>query len=305
VAVEPAWYSRDLLISFTGGEYAAFLATGGRRLRPRLARALQLARVTSGMRALDIGCGRGEMALHLARRGVDVTAIDVSSASLTLTAETLALATPDTQRRVRRVRSDAAVLPLPDSFFHRVLCLDVVEHLYPRQLSQTLREIRRVLRPDGYAVFHTLPNRWALEVGYPLLQRLWPRWPRQPRSAYERRVHVNELDLPSLARALDRAGLYCHVWLEGWTTAQARWAADQAAQAIGGRQFPDALRERAYPVLRTRPVTLIGEAVLRTPLRLVFANDIFAIAWRAESPPPASVWPRSLCERSLLWLAGR
>jgi len=40
-------------------------------------------------------------------------------------------------------------LPFEPGTFDRVLMLDVVEHLYPAELAEALREARRVLKPGG------------------------------------------------------------------------------------------------------------------------------------------------------------
>ncbi len=269
--VSPALYGRDLLLTFSGEEYADFLAGASRQLRPRLARALELARLLPDTHVLDIGCGRGEITLHAVRRGAVVTAIDFSADCLQLTWNTLALAPPAARARVRLLRADAAALPVDDKSVHRVFFLDVAEHLQPWQLRQALAEIRRVLRPDGWAVIHTLPNRWALNIGYKLMRRLWPGLPPEPRSTYEQQVHVNELDPIRLAAALDEAGLRHRVWLENWTVAHAHWGA--------GRQFADPLRDQSYPLLRQWWVRPTMRALMHTPLRWVLANDIFAIAW--------------------------
>jgi ubiquinone/menaquinone biosynthesis C-methylase UbiE len=57
----------------------------------------------------------------------------------------------------RALSGDLARLPFPDSTFHLVLAKYVFEHL--EQPKQVLTEMRRVLQPGGYLVFHT-PNRF-------------------------------------------------------------------------------------------------------------------------------------------------
>ncbi len=289
-AVPPSFYSRELLLAFSGGEYADFLAGGGRQLRPRLTRALELANLSPGMRVVDIGCGRGEITLHAARRGAVVTAVDFSAECLELTSATLALGPPDASARVHLSCADATALPVPDDSVHRVFFLDVAEHLRPWQLRQALAEVRRVLRPDGYTIIHTLPNRWALNFGYPLMRWLWPHLPAEPRSEYEKQVHVNELDPLQLSRALEEAGLHSRVWLENWTMVHARWAE--------GRRFADELRDRSYPVLRRWWIGPLTAAIMHTPLRLILANDIFALAWPRGGTTPACVWPRGWVEQA-------
>ncbi|MFQ6058724.1 MAG: class I SAM-dependent methyltransferase [Anaerolineae bacterium] len=282
-AVPSERYSQELLLTFSGEEYRHFLATGGQALRPRLARSLELAALEPGMRVLDIGCGRGEAVLHALWRGAEVVGVDYAGAPLRLTAHTLKLASSQEQGRVALGRADATRLPFADGAFDRVLMLDLVEHLHPWQLRLTLGEARRVLRSGGYLVLHSVPNRWALRYGYPLLRLFWPHLPASPRSPYEEEVHVNEQDLLSLREGLRQAGLAAAIWLEDWTTVQAVWQT--------GRRFADALREEGYPLLRRPALRALAALLMRTPLRLILANDLYAIAWPAgrEAPPVARV----------------
>nr|MBI5456052.1 class I SAM-dependent methyltransferase [Candidatus Levybacteria bacterium] len=48
-------------------------------------------------------------------------------------------------------------LPWPDNFFNFIFLCDVVEHLVPSDIPNLIREIKRVLRKDGYLVIVT-PN---------------------------------------------------------------------------------------------------------------------------------------------------
>jgi SAM-dependent methyltransferase len=317
--VPAALYSEDLLLAFTGGDYAAFLCTRGAALRPRLRRSLALARLRPGLRVLDLGCGRGEVTLHAAARGARVWALDYSPDCLRLTARTLALAPPAVRARVELVQADATALPLPAASVDRVLMLDVVEHLHPWQLARALREVRRVLRPDGWLVVHTVPNRWALQYGYPLLRLLRRNLPADPRTAYERQVHVNEQDPIGLRRLLQRCGFLPRVWLENLTVEQAAWRARHAADGpptpypsptAGGREATlpaahgrqagpcpvegeraladaargDDVRVGAYPLLRRPLVRGLVRLAMATPLCAIAANDIYAVARPAPLP---------------------
>ena len=274
-------YSAQLLAHFAAGAHEAYLAAGGRSMRPRLARALALADLRPGLEVVDVGCGRGEAAAHAARRGARVTALDFSAGALGLTRRTARLVgSPAGRGRLALVAAGAAALPLADGSADRVLLLDVAEHLQPWQLEAALAEVARILRPGGYVVIHTLPNRWALAVAYPLLRAAVPALPREARSAYERAVHVNEQDPLSLRRALSAAGLVSRVWVEEWTTRHAAWGA--------GRAFPDAARRAGYPTLARPRWRRWAAAIMRTPARWVVANDLFALAWLPGGEPPAA-----------------
>ncbi len=280
-------YDEETVLSFVGnGQYQDFIASKGDRLPPRMARSLLLMNLEPGMRVLDMGCGRGEIVLHAARQGAEVVGIDYSADCLRLTRRTLEVASDRDRARVTLCHADATAIPFRDEVFERVLMSDIVEHLHDWQISHAFREVYRALSPQGYLVLHTLPNRWALQYGYPLFRLLLlrlgsvqaRRLPSTPRSDVERSVHINEQDLLSLKRSLGEAGFAFEIWLENLTLDQATWQDE--------KRFTDVRRE-AYPILRSPLVRAVARLLMRTPLRLVIANDIYAIAWRADGEKPS------------------
>lgn len=265
-----------LLDVFSAGGYREFVEAGGRPLRLRPARALALAALRPGLDVIDIGCGRGEVALHAARRGCRVTALDFSLEGLAMTKEVAGLGPPD---GVRLIACGADALPLAAGSADRVLLLDIVEHLTQAAEARCLDEVRRILRPSGRVVIHTLPNRQALAT-YAAVAPFVRGLPRDPRSGYERIVHVNEHSPRDLSAALHNAGFDCRVWVEEWTS---RYAARSA-----GRTFPDRPRRQGYPTLAGPWARRMGRLLMATPLASWVGNDVFAVAWRAGDPPPPS-----------------
>ncbi len=105
-------------------------------------------------RVLDLGSGRGGLTVALQARGVSTTAIDLRFRNCAVT-----------RLRARRyglgnraITSIAERLPLADSLFDAVACLEVLEHV--GDPVALLREVRRVLKPDGRCVV-TVINRWS------------------------------------------------------------------------------------------------------------------------------------------------
>jgi len=99
-----------------------------------------------GKPLLDLGCGSGEAAVFFALRGADVTAVDVSGEMLRV-ARALA-----SQRgvAVQTAQVMAEAMPFADETFEYLYGNGVLHHV---TLEPTIREIRRVLKVGGRAVF--------------------------------------------------------------------------------------------------------------------------------------------------------
>lgn len=276
-SVPSSTYGQEWIeFSNSAKEYERFLKEG--ELRPRQLRSLALAALGAGDLVLDMGCGRGEVSLYCARLGLRVVATDYSEDCLLLAAQAKSLSDGSLPGPLVVARADSKSLPLRTGAVSKVLLLDVAEHLYPWELEEALAEAYRVLKPGGYLVVHTLPNRWALDVGYRWARFFFRRLPSNPRSEWERTVHINEQDIVGLHRVLAKVGFTARVWLEDSILAQARWQK-------GGRAFPAAdLRARAYPLLVNPLVRSLYKLVLATPLRLFLANDIYAVAFKGPLP---------------------
>ena len=99
-----------------------------------------------GRHVLDFGCGHGMAAVVLARRGARVTAFDLSHGYVREAADRARA----NGVAVRFVQADGERLPCADAAFDCVWGNAVLHHLDPETAG---RELRRVLRPGGVAVF--------------------------------------------------------------------------------------------------------------------------------------------------------
>jgi len=194
-------------------------------------RPLELADVKPGHRVLDVGCGRGEIVFQTAAIGATAVGVDYADAALAIAKATQKKHSVEIRDHTTFLQADATELPFDDATFDRLFLLDVVEHLAPAELLQTLREVRRVLSPDGRLVVHTSPNVWTRTYGYDIA-RVLAFLARRPRpqhpvvASYEELtrdpdydpekilLHINEQSALSLKLALLRAGLKSRVWLQ-------------------------------------------------------------------------------------------
>jgi SAM-dependent methyltransferase len=108
---------------------------------------LRVAEPLTGRRVLDAGCGAGALAAALLDRGATVAGVDSSRAMLKLAAARLAGRADLHQADVRDP------LPFPDEAFDIVVASLVMHYL--RDWEPTLRELHRVLGPDGRLVIST------------------------------------------------------------------------------------------------------------------------------------------------------
>ena len=208
------------------GGYDASAASGGLAAAEeyRIRRLLEIAGDVRGRRVLDLGCGRGELALLLARAGAaEVVGAEVSADALRVARDTLK-PHPEAARVTLREIPASGSLPFPDGRFDDVVLADVVEHLPDEVLRHALAEVRRILRPGGRVLIHTMPNQWYWWWGY-ALEMWYTRWvarrPLTPHFLAFRSLndptHINQQSPRSLRRALARAGLRARVWVETTT----------------------------------------------------------------------------------------
>ncbi|HEX9870345.1 MAG TPA: class I SAM-dependent methyltransferase [Candidatus Tectomicrobia bacterium] len=184
-------YTDDYYLHVCGG-FHEFLAGG---ISPRLLRAIDLADLQSGMKVLDVGSGRGELAYKCAEAGCQVWGIDYSSPALELSSQDPTIADGVAYaRNVKYSRMNSIHLGFPAVSFDRVFLIDIIEHLTDDELRATVSEARRVLRPGGRLVIHTAPNAWLIEPIYLVCGLLFG-WQRHP-------YHINEQSYFSLRRHL-------------------------------------------------------------------------------------------------------
>ena len=101
-----------------------------------------------GARVLDLGCGGGHVSFAAAAEAGEVVAFDLSAEMLAAVAR---VAAARGLTNIRTQRGSVEALPFADGAFDIVLSRFSAHH-WP-DLAAALAEARRVLRPDGIAVF--------------------------------------------------------------------------------------------------------------------------------------------------------
>lgn len=170
-------------------DLVAWIVSGGRWDRWRR---MALDDVRDGP-VLEIGFGTGELLMELARRGWDVTGVDLSPAMQRITAAKM-------RRRglwAPRVRSRVQHLPFPDSSFGSIVSTFPADYIVE---PVSLAELHRVLRPGGRLIVVGL----VVVVDRPASNRLsrlvFGDTPDSPLARLERRAVESGLLVTTLVR---------------------------------------------------------------------------------------------------------
>ncbi|MBI3568272.1 MAG: class I SAM-dependent methyltransferase [Gemmatimonadetes bacterium] len=144
------------------------------RLEAALARAVrEVADSPAVVRALDVGCGSGNLTRHLLALGARVTAADLSTRLLDVTRRRFA----GTGRLETMTLNGTDLRPVPDATFDLVAAYSVLHHV-PDYVA-LVTEMARVTRPGGIVFFdHERSDESWVSASYRQFLReavIWPR----------------------------------------------------------------------------------------------------------------------------------
>ncbi len=121
---------------------------------------------TTGGPMLDLACGTGRMAIHMALKGYQVTGVDIMPEMIAKAKQK----TADREASVEYVVSDARDFHLNKQFPLVFMLMNAFQFLLEREDHEgMLAGVREHLQPDGYFLFETRnPNpRMLFEVRHP------------------------------------------------------------------------------------------------------------------------------------------
>jgi 2-polyprenyl-3-methyl-5-hydroxy-6-metoxy-1,4-benzoquinol methylase len=110
-------------------------------------------RLNPGMEVLDYGCGAGFLLEKLLTRGVNCHGVENSPKAIELTNRKF----HNNSNWKGAVHVSKPPAPFPDRSFDTITCLETLEHLLDDGLPAVVKEIYRLLKPSGTALF-TTPN---------------------------------------------------------------------------------------------------------------------------------------------------
>ena len=207
-------YTKEYYLSDCGG-YEAFKRNFGARLEDdRLQAVARLCATAVPGQALDLGCGRGELSLELARLGFGVTAIDYSKDAIEIAREAASRSSKLSAMISLECNGvNEAKLQGPYSV---AVAADLIEHMLSLELDRLYERVAACLSRHGLFVVHTYPNLWYYKYEYArrlrLAEKIGAYLPPQPRTRYELLMHINEQSPRVLKRQLSKHFRHVLVW---------------------------------------------------------------------------------------------
>jgi len=202
----------------------------------------KLAKLKKGQKILDVGCGRGEIIIQCALKGIDGLGVDYSADGIGLCNKIKKGFPEKIRKHMKFLKEDIKEIKLPDEYFDRVFMLDVVEHLHDWELEKSLEKIRKLMKKNGMFIIHTTPNTDFYRYGYPIIRFMYPvlslivpsikklidtkpNWknkrflPKDPEEGqrYDKGGHINEMNPRRLKKVLKRAGFHPKIILVPFT----------------------------------------------------------------------------------------
>ncbi|OGH20037.1 MAG: hypothetical protein A3D74_03900 [Candidatus Levybacteria bacterium RIFCSPHIGHO2_02_FULL_37_13] len=145
------YYSHEFYHS--AGEYDQFIKVG--KLAHVYLRALSYIKQSKTAAYLDIGCGKGELVIHLARLGMSAIGIDYAKTAIGICQDALKKEKVAVKKLAQFKVANVTKLPFKDESIDAVFLLDVIEHLTKAETEETLNELTRVLKKGGKIIVHT------------------------------------------------------------------------------------------------------------------------------------------------------
>lgn len=236
--------------------YDQFMGRFSRLLSPQMA---DLAGISSGQRAVDVGCGPGALTSVLVERlgAAAVAAVDPSEPFV----EAARVRNPGADVR----RASAEALPFPDADFDAALT-QLVVHFMADPVAGLL-EMARVTRPGGVVVacvWDHAGGKGPLGLFWSMARELDPGVTDESNLAGTREGHLAELfaaaglrDIESTTLSADLEMSSFDAWWEPFTRGVG--PAGAYVESLDARRR-DALRDRCHARLTTEPFTIGARA---------------------------------------------
>ncbi|WP_091452764.1 methyltransferase domain-containing protein [Micromonospora inyonensis] len=196
-----------------------------------------------GALLVDLGCGAGLLAPHLAGKGYRHVGVDLTRSALEQAAA----------HGVTVVNADATAVPLADGCADVVAAGEILEHV--PDWRRAVAEACRLLRPGGLLVLDTLNDTALSRL---VTVRIGERLPAVPRGIHDPRLFVDDREL---VRECARHGVALRVrGVRPQTVGMAAWLLRQAVPGLAPRALRAARAPRIVPT-RSAAVLYQGRGI--------------------------------------------
>lgn len=222
--VDPKVYTEEYYLTGCTG-YNEFKESDGKKLEPRFKELVKHFPQLKEKRILDIGCGRGEIVFYSLDKGAtEAIGVDYSKDAIKLAKKAQKKQEKHVKKNSKFFVRDAKKTGYKVESFDVVFMLEVLEHLYPEEQEQILRETYRILKSDGKLFIHTAPSKFFNDYtyrywSYPVSSVFVGFWniifnkkygnlhrPGDIRTELDHIMHVNEPDYFSLKNMFEKTG---------------------------------------------------------------------------------------------------
>lgn len=107
---------------------------------------------------LEAGCGSGYFSAQMAKRGGQVTLLDISDKSLQIAEEYFK---KNKIEQFKIVKANILKMPFNDNYFDLVWSGGVLEHFFDDGKIRAIAEMLRVAKPGGKLII-MVPNKWSI-----------------------------------------------------------------------------------------------------------------------------------------------
>jgi 2-polyprenyl-3-methyl-5-hydroxy-6-metoxy-1,4-benzoquinol methylase len=199
-------YDSEYYLNDCGG-HQSFKDCGADRIDDcRILSILALTKLAPVGQAIDIGCGRGEVCFHLAKKGYNVHGIDYSKSAIDI-ARNAVLENQKYSKMLSYECIDVNLFEFKKNY-QLVVCTDVIEHLSESEVDKLYIQISANLSDDGLFILHTFPNSWYYDYFYNKKKSLVDKYggflSSEPRSMYEKIMHINEQNPAIMRKQLNK-----------------------------------------------------------------------------------------------------
>ena len=115
------------------------------RHETEIARFGLLSYLIEGQKVLEVGCGNGDLSIEIAKKGFDVTGLDISNAGIHQAIQQAK--TDNLYTKTNFLVGDGSRMAFPDNTFDSIILAEVLEHV--RSSKKLLEEAVRVVRNGG------------------------------------------------------------------------------------------------------------------------------------------------------------